>query len=40
MEAETGEFFRKERVVFDLKATERLSKAKMEKALIGFGIWR
>lgn len=34
------DFFRKEGVVFELKATERLSKMRMGKALISFRIWR
>lgn len=39
MEAE-GEFFRNEGVVFELKATERLSKMRMGKAFISFRIGR
>lgn len=39
MEAE-GEFFRNEGVVFELKATKRLSKMRMGKAFISFRIGR
>lgn len=38
IEAKTEEFFRKEGVVFELKAMESLSNMKMEIGFIGFGI--
>lgn len=40
MDSKTREFFRKKVVILELKVTEKLSKMRMEKASIGFGIWR